>query len=489
MLKYLIIQYCKGLIRSTKFDANLIIKILVLLSSFYLCSLIFIFGRDFEVILHRFRPLADPIDFINGLLFYIFPIGCLILFFFQKNNLNLAIPYMHLPIGRSKISQYIFVIKLFNIFNICFLVFVIPFSWVNVLSEYGWVSFTLYLLSLLFITGIINYFTYLIKALSYYYFLFNLIPLLWVSLVIVLKFLYKMDPETFTVDLFDDILFRNWEIIISVALLTSLMSLIYFYLQRQFYYNLYAANGKNKLMIQIPKHTLSGKYLSAFILFEIYLLFRNRRIRSLLIIPLYFILVTYVIFVLRQIDNFYILFFWYLCLSGIWGYSYLQIVFSMESSFFDFISAANVDFIKYLKSKYFLIVIISTLVIIATLPIVILREHNFHIIVSSLLYNISIGYFIVFSTGTLNREKIDLNSGILFNYQGNNPIQIISISISILVPLALVGIFTLFLNQTFSLIIINIISLISLINYKAWFRFINWQFSIRKFTNLEGYRK
>lgn len=489
MLKILFTHYLKNLFRSTRFDANLVLKILIAFSLFYFCSLIFSLGTNFAVILHKFQPLADPIKLLNEFLFYLIPIDCLLRFFFQKNNFRLANAYMHLPIRRGKIISYILVINLFNIFNLCLLLFIVPFSWVNILPDYGWLSFTLYLLSILFIMVFMTYFTFLIKNLSYNHILFALVPVLWVMLAFILKFIYRMEPGTFTAGLFADILHGNYLTVILFALLTVSITLINISMVKQFFYNVFADNGKHKLNVRIPKNSLLGKSSNSYILLEMSLILRNRRIRGILIIPTYFILMTYFIFLFKPINDIYIILFWYLCLSGVWGYSYLQVVFSLESSFFDFISTANFDFNKYFKIKYTLIVVISFLVIFIALPIVIIGNQSIHVVASALLYNIGIGYFLVFSTATFNRERMDLNNGLLFNYQGHNPIQVISMSVAIILPVVFLGIITFFLSKTTGLIIINIISVISLLNYKKWFQMIFRQFSKRKYINLEGYRK
>jgi hypothetical protein len=489
VLATLFIQYCKSLFRNNRFDANLIYKILVIFSSLYFCSLIYSLGINSQVILQRFKPLADPINVFNKFLFFVFPIDCLLRFLFQKNNLHFANIYMHLPIRRAKIVLYTLIIKFLNIFNLCFLLFIIPFSWINVLPKYGWLSFVLYLLSMLLILVFITYFTYLLKALSIYCIVFALVPLLWVMFVFISKFIYQIQPETFTANLFDKILNGNWFIIVLIALLAVVMTLSFFSLLKTSFCNVYEHNGINIFKTKISIKSITVKYINTYILFEIFLMIRNKRIRSLFLTPLYFIFLTYLIFTTKQIDDFFIIFFWYLCLSGVWGYSYLQVVFSMESSFFDFLSTVGLDFKTYLKYKYIVLVIISILICLVTFPLIILKAQNVHIIVTALLYNISIGYFIVFSTGTLNKMKMDLKNGMLFNYQGNNPIQVISISVAILIPVVFLGIITFLLSQRFSLILINTMSIISLLNYKKWFQFINRQFSIRKYNNLEGYRK
>lgn len=342
---------------------------------------------------------------------------------------------MHLPIDRKKIISYIMIIKLFNISNLCLLLFIVPFSWVNILPDFGWFSFTLYVLTILLIMIFVTYFTFLLKNLIYNHFSYALVPVLWVIIAFILKFIYQMKPGTITAGLFANILQRNYLIVILFVLITASMILVNLYIVKQFFYNVFADTGKHRINIRILGKYLFRKSQNSYILLETSLMLRNRRIRSILIIPTYFILMTYFIFLFKSINDFYIIFFWYLCLSGVWGYSYLQSVFSLESSFFDFISTANFDFKKYFKTKYTLIVLMSLLVIFLIIPIIIIENQNIHVIASALLYNIGIGYFIVFSTAIFNRERMDLNNGLLFNYQGFNPIQLIFISVVIIIPL------------------------------------------------------
>lgn len=207
------------------------------------------------------------------------------------------------------------------------------------------------------------------------------------------------------------------------------------------------------------------------------------------IIPIYLIILTYVLFLSKPINDTYTVLFWYLCLSGIWGYSYLQYVFTFEGCFFDFISTSKFDIYKYLKTKYALIILLSFLLITIISPIIIISKQGIHLVATAFLYNIGIGFFIVFLTATYNREKLDLGSSLFFNYKGYNPIQIFTISLSILTPIAFISIVTTLISQFYGLIILNILSIISLIYYKKWFNTIYKQLLKRKYINLEGFRQ
>jgi hypothetical protein len=82
-----------------------------------------------------------------------------------------------------------------------------------------------------------------------------------------------------------------------------------------------------------------------------------------------------------------------------------------------------------------------------------------------------------------------LDSSILFNIQGYDNIQLLSISLVTVIPVLCLLLLDQFFSQTISLLIMNMLCAISIFKLKSWFRLIHKQFLKRKYINLEGYRK
>ena len=489
MFRILISQYLKGLSRNTRFDVGFILKILSVISILYLCFLISLFGVNFKEILYKLSPLRDPVRYFNDGLFYLLPLYCLLLFSFQKKNYTQIIAYLHLPISRGNIISYVLIRNLFNLLNLCMILFIIPFFWINILPNYGLIPAILYLMSILLIMIFITYFSYLLKNLSSYNFAFSLIPIVWVLLSFILKFFRLIGPRNFVGYLFSDILGKNYLSLFVILLLVTGTTILNISLLRQFLYNIYANNSGKWIKSAIIQRIRLIKIRNPYILLEINLILRNRRIRSIFTIPVYLAIMTYALFLLKpNIDN-NTLFLWYLCLSGVWGYSYLQYVFSFEGCFFDFISSTGFDFKKYIKAKYLLIVLLSFFLVIIMLPIIIIRNQSIYVIGTTLLYNIGIGFNIVFLSGTFNHERIDLNKSLFLNYQGYNTIQIISMVLAIFVPVGFMIITSTYLGEIYGLSVLNIISVVSLLSSKKWIRLIYKNLLKRKYINLEGYRQ
>lgn len=489
MLRIFLYQYFKSLTRYNKVDANLIFKILNVIALLDFCLVGFLFGKHFTEVIHQFHPLVDPVKYFNGGLVYLIPILFLLQFFFQRRNYHFIKSYLHLPINRGNIILYILGLEPFNFFNFYIILFTIPFALVNVLPNYGWLSFTLFILNISLVLVFITYFTFLIKILCNKNFLYTLIPVILISLILIQKILFQVSLEKFAEVLFDNILQRNYLIIILFDLMIILFMVLIIFIIKLFIYNAFNYISRGNLMLRLKKRATLKSPSNPYFLLEISLVLRNKRVRSIVAIPIYLILLTYILFLYKPINDTNTVFFWYLCLSGVWGYSYLQFVFSFESGFFDFISTVNFDFYKYIKAKYLSIIIFSILIVFFISPLLIIRNQNLHIVGSAFLYNIGIGFFMTYYSGTLNKAKVDLNNSVLFNYQGYNSVQIISMSFAICLPLVFFIFLSSFLRQSFSLIILNILSLISLLNYKKWFRIIFRQLSNRKHINLEGYRQ
>lgn len=484
MIRIFLFQYIKSHYRSTRFKTNLIFKILIALALFNICTIFFLFGLNFREILFRILPAVDPVKYFNQCLIYLISIDFVLRFFFQKSNFFSVVSYLHLPIKRSSIISYILSIELFNIFNLLFIILVFPFAWLNILP-YGWITFGLYLFNILLILVIQTYLSFLLRSMALKSFIYGLIPVTWILVVFIMKYYFRIEIGEFTEPLFNNILHQNYLILIMLFLAVILLVILDTRIIKQLLYNPFTSNN---LKIGSTTTLLLNGQNNLYIHVEICLIFRNKRIRSILSIPLYLIIVTYILFFLIPVTDSYTVFFWYLCLFGIWGYSYLQYVFSFESSFFDFLATTNFNLHEYLKAKYRLIVFFTFLILFIISPILIFKKQSLYIVLTAFFYDISIGFFIVFLTGTFNKARINLKDSMLFNYQGNNTLQLISLAFAILFPLSFLAISTSLLSQQIGLIMLNFLSFISLLLNKRWFLLINRQLLKRKYINMEGFR-
>jgi hypothetical protein len=476
----------KSLSRNLRLDANIFIRIISSLSIAYLYFAVFYLGLNFKSILILFRLRLDFIVGFNSILIYLFLLGMLLLYFFLRKISNTLIPYLHLPINRSKIVSYILVFAPFNFFNFGIILFIFPFAVKYLLPVYGIQNLIYYIAGVLLILMSVTYFILIIRCLSYINSLFSIIPFGLVLLVFGLKTIFLISFETISNEFFKSLLNGNTLLIIYLLLsLFGLLVVSYTFLLDA----IYRINSENPSKnLKVSGLTFLFHNLSFYALLEIKLISRNRRLKGFFISAIGFLFLFYAILQKPQ-SSMYFSFIIFIILSGIFGLIFSQYLFSWESSYFDFILSTKFDIIKYLKAKYIIYVFLGFLVFVFFLPLIIQKKIDLHLFCTALIFNSCVGYFVMFFVATYNCSRIDLNNNMLGNLQGWNGMQILSIFVIIFLPYFTLILLTAFTKVTVGLFTINILCLIFLLFQRKWFRIILNQLAKRKYINLAGYRK
>lgn len=475
----------KSLTRSLVVNGNIFIKILFFISIAYFSFSIFMLGLNFDKILYAYDSQLNSVQIVNSYLFYIIIICVLFLYLLQRKFIYSIYSFSHLPIKRSKLISCILFFVPFNLVNLCFLLFIIPISITIIIPIYGISSFMIYFIAILLLLVFISYFVFLFKNLSIYKSYFNLIYVIIGLFIFSLIISFHRTLTLFSLNIFTDLLNQKTSFLLMITFPLTIVVIINYFLLKKFIY----LQNDDKSILERSKliRVITSNGFSYFWL-ELNLVLRNKRLRSFFMIATAFVFIFYYSLTKKSQDLYYS-FVTFIILSGIYGYIFVQYLYSWESSFFDFISTTKFSLINYLKSKYLIYVILSLLLYIFFLPLIIKDKIDLHLISTALLYNFSIGFPFFFYIASYNRCRIDLNARFLFNMQGYNIAQLIAIFLIIMFPLMvlrwLMNIFT----QTVSLVIINIVCILSLTNLNRWFHMIEKQFMNRKYINLEGYRK
>jgi len=193
--------------------------------------------------------------------------------------------------------------------------------------------------------------------------------------------------------------------------------------------------------------------------------------------------------VFRGINGQFPSFFIFLIVTGMYGYLFAQYLFSWESSFFDLLSTIRFDLRKYIEAKLIIYVFVSVITSLLFVPLIIKGKVDLKVFFSALLYNSGFGYFIVFLLSTYNSAKIELNKGIFGNYEGFSLVQFAAVFIVLLLPYSVIFLFRNIISFSSCLLMINMLSILSIINSRKWFDLIVKRFMMRRYFNLSGYRK
>jgi hypothetical protein len=482
-------HFIKYFLRRENLDTSMVWKILAGFTVVYVLLMTYNFSYHFEKLLQEFFPELHPIACFHYLLIYLLSIDFVIRLFLQNKPLQITKAYLHLPVSKHEIILYNLISQVFSYNNLFFLILIIPFSINTLLPTIGIISFLVYSTEMLLILIFLSFFALMVKLLINKSVIFYLIPSAWLVLLFSLSLPLKPATDSYFLQLLANLMDERYLIFTFMIVVNLILFILNYYLIKDYMYQIYLNEKRFRrpgiLGALFDQITAYNPYIN----YEINLFTRNKRIRSILLISILALILTIYIICLNRIHDLPALFYWFICLSGLPGYTYAQYMFSWESNHFDLLSAAPYDMNKSLRVKYLICCIASLIILVVLLPLIIMYQLNLHTVLSAVLYNIGIGYSIAFYTATYNKHKLDINASAFFNLQSNNNLQTLSICLIIAVPAILMLILIPIISSPIFFFLLNAISLLFLFQYKIGIKLIIKKFARRKYTNLEGYRK
>lgn len=479
----------KSFLRNATFNLRLIMKVLTILSILYLFFVLIYLGYDFPNIIHLFHSSSNPVTLFNHNLLHICVVLFILQFFFLKNPLSALLAYLHLPVKRNKLVLYILFITIFNYFFIGLLLFFIPYSFRTILPDYSIQQFSFYFLGILIIFFSVGYFSLLIRNLTGISFVYVILPVLLFAGLYFIDLFLDISFTSMSGFIFEQLINKNlYFLILLILILTGLLYCNFILLKKGFYGIYQNQKSFSDFTVRPTGNYFTSNDLFTYAGLEIRLISRNKRLRGFFLITVLFVTIFYSI-QSQNDESLSFVFAVYVLLNGLFGYMFIQYLFSWESSYFDFISSTKFDIIKYLKAKHLIYTILSIVVFLLFLIAIKPTKTEIHLFFSALLYNSGLGYFILIFFATYNNSRIDLNRNIFFNYQGINSVQFLGVILIMLIPSLILSLLLLRINLTNSLFIINFLCIVALINQRKIWKIIHNKLMRRKYINLEGYRK
>ena len=426
--------------RSAIWAKNLIANIFLGFAALMLTVYALLLGVFLKEILESALPDRDPVSLINSVIIYYVAFEFFIRFFLQNVPVLSIQPYLHLPVKKAKMINFMLRKSLFSPFNVLSIVFFAPFA-IRVVSDISGVSAAIGWVA--FIIGLAFMLHYLIilfkKKLSDH-------PNLIFYAFIVLAGIAALD--FYQVVSLSDASASMMELITSTPYLAAipwLLSGLFYYLN----FN-YLVNNTYPEEISIKKKTsrISGDFafLKRFghkgelMAAEIKLILRHKRPRSTVLLSALFLFYGLIFYPNPEYaDMEFIFVFVGVFITGIFFIQYGQFLLSWDSSFFDFVLIRKSTFKQYIEAKYYLFLIVSTIIFVLSLAYGYFGWKIVLINFSAYLFNIGINVFAVMRIAMFSPKKIDLNKRAAFNYEGVGAAQfLIAIPIMIL-PYALYG--------------------------------------------------
>ncbi|MCD4746031.1 MAG: DUF5687 family protein [Bacteroidales bacterium] len=491
MIKWFIIHQFKQSFRSTIWQKNLIINIILGFFVFIIILEVLVGGIYLADKWQEIFPDSDPVSKFNGFIGYYFAFAFILRFFMQNVPVLTIQPYLHLPVKKSSLINYVLVKSFLNFFNFLPLFFVIPFAILQLSQFYPLSTVWVWLLSIILLVLsnnlLIVYLKKQLVANSKIVAFFGL----FIAALLLLDYFKLISFSELSTAIFGHIIEYPYLIIILVLIMLSIYILNYFFLKSHLYpEEINIKKEKKTNAITNIKYLQTLGIIGEIIALDIKLYWRNKRTKTIIYMTPIFLL--YGLFFYPQetsSEGFGFLIFIGIFMTGGLMLNYLNYAFSWEGRYFDYILTSNIDAEKYIRVKFIISLLVCTFSFVVTIPYVLFGVKILLINFITFLFNIGVISFVLLYNATFNKKSMDLSKGATFNYQGMGASNWLVMLPVFLLPIFIYFPFNYFGVPYTGLIVVGLLGISGLLFNKSILKIITKQFYKRKYKMAEGFRE
>jgi len=490
MIKTFLQHELKAFWRARNTGKNIAVKIVMGVLILYLLLCALSAGFFLDKILGQAFPKQNVVIAFCGIILIYFIFDLISRMQLQELPTLKVQPYLQLPVKRNALAGYLAATSIISAFNIIPFILFVPFVIKVIAVGSGAGVAWAFVGSILGITIFNNYLALYIKRkanLNGWIFLIATGILILICLGDFLWHIYSIRDISY-------LFFGHLIGFPALALLPFLLAVGMFYIN--FLYlkdNLYLEELKSKK----ASHKSSTEYpfLNRFgitgdlVANEIKLIIRNKRPNSAIkmsVLFLFYGLLFYNKPTLMHTD--YPVVFVGMFMTGIFIINYGQFMFSWQAAHFDGLLVNKLNFADFLKAKYLLFTLVSTLAFIVTIPYVYFGWRVLFIHFMMYLWNLGVNTTIILYFANRNARRIDLSKAAAFNWEGVGATQWI-ISIPLFVTPILVYLPFSFLHyRDLGLAVLGAAGLVMILIRSTLINKLEADFNKRKYTIAEGFR-
>ena len=406
MIKHFISLEWKSFLRSASFGTNLALKIVMALAALYFAAMFILLGVGAYFILEESN--LKPFETVNKFLIYYFTIDLIIRYFLQATPVLNIKPLMILNIKKNTIVNFIIGKSALSFFNILHAFFFLPFSIVLLLKGFDPLHVLFWHIGVFGIIYSVNFINVLVnKKDSVFYIVLALVAGFGLA-----QYYGWFDVTIYTAPFFQGLYETSYLFVIPVLA----MLLLYYFNFQFFKNNLTLDTGLTKKSEEARTENLTFLdqfgTLGTFLKNDIKLLKRNKRSRTTVIMSGVFILYGLLFFSsgIKAYDNPGMHVFAGIFVSGGFLFTFGQFVPSWDSAYYQLMMSQNIPYREYIKSKWWLMVIGTTISTIIASFYLYFGWHIYMLIVVGAIFNIGVNSHLVMLGGAFVKTPIDLTT-------------------------------------------------------------------------------
>ena len=476
------------LIRSANLRKNIATKGVLIFLALYFSLTALILGFNLKGYIEENYPKQSPITVFNSLVFYYFGFELFLRFMVQNLPTFGFKPFLIIPVKRKKIARYMLNKSLLHFFNVLPLFIIMPFVFKVAIYQLSFFPFIAWLTSLITMIFINHFLAIYIKwQSSESNFNFYGILILFVEIFAITYLKFIDFPKLFGKSL-DFLIQTTFGYTIFPIILIMLYFLNLKYLWSRFYLDELSQKKENKYNFSWLNQVGEYEYGNMLSL-EVKMIIRNNRPRYNVLMSLMLLFYGFLFYTKEDIN---IIGTEGILIGSIMISSFVmvygQFFPSWHSRYYPFLMAQNVKMKQILQSAFILMSAVSLITFLLSLGYMYFSIKVLYVNFVVLLYNVGVNTFIIFAIGLSSRKSIDLDGGVMFNYQGMAAAQWLMGFPILLGPLLIFSISFHFLVNIFAFIIIGGLGLAGTIFHPFLINYFTKEYLKRKHKMISAYK-
>ncbi|MGF1924885.1 MAG: DUF5687 family protein [Bacteroidia bacterium] len=456
---------------------------------YFLAIAVFI-GFGMKYFIEKAFPGADSVTIFNGFILYYFLFDLAIRTQTQELPTLSIVPYLHLNISKKTIVNFLNIKSLFSVFNFLPLFVFIPFSVMKIGASFGFLTGAVYILSVVSLTLFNNYLVLYLKRKAINNIMYFGVGMGVVSILAVLDY-YKI----ISVRDASNYVFVRITQYPFMALAFPIFAIIIYKVNANFLKaNLYTEELSTK---DAKKGSTDYAFLNRFgkvgelAALELKLILRHKRSRSTAMMSLFFLAYGFIFYRPEYLakDSFGAMLFAAIFVTSSTVLFYGQFMFAWQSTHFDGLLVNKIDFKNFIKAKFLLFNISTTIIAVLSSFYGFLSLKLLFLHLAAYLYTIGFGTVIILYFATFNYKRLDITKGASMNWQGVGASQMILSIPYILIPVLIYLPFGLLKMPYVGLIALGGFGLLMLLMRNFWINFITTKFIEKRYKIAEGFRE
>ena len=397
-------------------------------------------------------------------------------------------PYLQLAVKRNSLVRYLSFTAMLSFFNLWPLILFTPFLVKVIGAKFGALVVVAFIVSIIGFSIFNNYLALYVKrkaSLNGWVMLFSSVGLILLALGDYKWHLYSIQNISYL--FFGHLITHPLLVLVPLALAVVMYYINFLFLKDNLYLeNLIKHKTLRKSTTEFPLLDRFGT-VGDLVANEFKLIIRNKRPSAALKVTFFFLFYGLIIY-LKPHPLEFMKVFMGMFMTGIFIISYGQYMYGWQASHFDGILSGKISFPDFLKSKYLLFTIISTVAFILMTPYVYFGWYAVLVNFVMFLWNLGVNTTIILFFANRNYKRIDLTRGAAFNWQGVGATQLLLSFPLMLAPFAIWVPVKLLGSDNLALAALGFAGVIGIITRNYWIKLLTADFYNRKFKIAEGFR-